>query len=134
MKKCWCQQNSRGLSRNSYIFLGLLWVRYNCAKFHLCWICVTDFREGGPFCHLPPICEQRKDPSWIGLSYQLCFFLPFWHNTCSLLWQYWSTILSFSLGLYLHPASHRQFSFYKKLLKCVMNAPSALVSSCVRCA
>ena len=32
--------------------LDLLWVRYNCAKFHHCRICVTDFREGGPFC--PP--------------------------------------------------------------------------------
>ena len=28
--------------------LGLLKVRYNCAKFHLCRICVTDVREGGP--------------------------------------------------------------------------------------
>ena len=27
----------------------LLWVRYNCAKFHHCRICVRDFREGGPF-------------------------------------------------------------------------------------
>ena len=25
--------------------LDLLWVRYNCAKFHHCRICVTDFRE-----------------------------------------------------------------------------------------
>ena len=26
-------------------FLHLLWVRYNCAKFHHCRICVRDFRE-----------------------------------------------------------------------------------------
>ena len=35
-------------------FLDLLWVRYNCAKFHYCRIYVTDFREGGPFCTPPP--------------------------------------------------------------------------------
>ena len=34
-------------------FLGLLYVRYNCAKFHLCGIFVTDFREGRPFCTCP---------------------------------------------------------------------------------
>ena len=33
-------------------FLDLLWVRYNCAKFHHCRICVTDFRDGGPFCYI----------------------------------------------------------------------------------
>ena len=33
-------------------FLDLLWGRYNCAKFHHCTICGTDFREGGAF--LPP--------------------------------------------------------------------------------
>ena len=36
VKKCWCQQNSRLVSRDSYIFLDLLWVRYNCVKFHHC--------------------------------------------------------------------------------------------------
>ena len=41
-------------------FFDLLWVRCNCAKFHQCRICVTDFY----------ICEQpRKGPSWIGLNY-----------------------------------------------------------------
>ena len=35
------------------IFLDFLWVRYNCAKFHHCRVCVTAFREGGgPF--FPP--------------------------------------------------------------------------------
>ena len=34
-------------------FLDLVYVRYNCAKFHHCEICVTDFREGCPF-WLPP--------------------------------------------------------------------------------
>ena len=32
-------------------FLGLLQVRYNCAKFHHCRICVTDFRD---WAFLPP--------------------------------------------------------------------------------
>ena len=68
VKKCWCQQNSRGLSRDSY-FLDLLWVRYNCAKFHHCRICVTGFREGGLFALPPSISEQpRKSPSWTGLK------------------------------------------------------------------
>ena len=30
-------------------FLDLLWVRFNCAKFHHYRICVTDFGEGGLF-------------------------------------------------------------------------------------
>ena len=48
-------------------FLDLLWVRYNCAKFHNSRICVTDFRDGGLF--VPSIREQpQKCPSWIGLS------------------------------------------------------------------
>ena len=34
-------------------FLDLLWVRYNCAKFHRCRICVTDFKERGGFLPLP---------------------------------------------------------------------------------
>ena len=49
-------------------FLDLLWVKYNCAKFHHCSICVTDFR---PFCpHSPtPICVQpQKCSSWIVLN------------------------------------------------------------------
>ena len=47
-------------------FLDLLWVRYNCAKFHRCRICVTDFRERGSLFG-PPIREQsQKSPSWIG--------------------------------------------------------------------
>ena len=75
MKKCWCQQNSSGVVCHViHIFLDLLDVRYNCAKFHHCRICVTDFKEvgvgggGGGFL-LPPIHEQPlKDPSRIGLT------------------------------------------------------------------
>ena len=50
-------------------FLDPLWVRYNCAKFHHCRICVTDFREGvGAFCG-PAIRERpRKSPSRTGLT------------------------------------------------------------------
>ena len=29
-----------------YIFLDLLWSRYNCVKFFLCGIPVKDFKEG----------------------------------------------------------------------------------------
>ena len=35
-------------------FLGLLWVRYNCVRFHHCRICVTYFKERGPFCSPHP--------------------------------------------------------------------------------
>ena len=38
-------------------FLDLLLVRYKCAKFHHCSICVTDFRE-----------EDLSAPIWIGLK------------------------------------------------------------------
>ena len=49
------------------IFWDLLEVRYNCAKFPHCRICVTDFREEDLLA--PPIREQpRKCPSWIGLK------------------------------------------------------------------
>ena len=51
MKKWWCRQSSVGVSH----FLDLLWVRYNSAKFHRCRICVTDFREGEPFCPPTPL-------------------------------------------------------------------------------
>ena len=48
--------------------LDILSSRYNCAKFHHCWICVTNFRvEWGDFLP-PPIHEQpQKGSSWIGL-------------------------------------------------------------------
>ena len=35
-------------------FVDLLWIRYDCTKFHHCGICATDFMEGGPFCPPPP--------------------------------------------------------------------------------
>ena len=51
----------------------LLCVRYNCAKFHHCKICVTDFREGGTFPPPLPIREQsRKSPFLIGLRHSQC--------------------------------------------------------------
>ena len=32
---------------NLFVYvLNLLWVRYNCAKFHHCRICVRDLRKG----------------------------------------------------------------------------------------
>ena len=44
-------------------FFNLLYIRYNCAKFHHCRTCVTDFRRGF-FCPPPPppIREQPKMP------------------------------------------------------------------------
>ena len=68
----------------SICFLNLLWVRYNCAKFHHCRISKTDFREEGPFC--PPLIREQpqKSSSWIGLklvndiysNYFTCFTIP----------------------------------------------------------
>ena len=67
VKKCWSQQNSGGVSRDSYIIWIFVMLRYNCAKFHHCRICVTEFREGAFL--PPPIHEQpQKCPSWIGLN------------------------------------------------------------------
>ena len=41
-------------------FLDLLYVRYNCAKFHQCRICATDFREGGLFAPTHPWAAPKK--------------------------------------------------------------------------
>ena len=52
-------------------FLDLLLVRYKCAKFHHCSICVTDFREEGLSAPCPPPCHPwaaPKRPIWIGLK------------------------------------------------------------------
>ena len=47
-----------------YIFLNHLQVRYNCAKFHHCRICVTHFRAGDLFAPLthPHSCAAPKMP------------------------------------------------------------------------
>ena len=58
---------TQGVCHVNYIFIyfvGLLELRYNCAKFHHCRICVTDFREVGLFAPPFPIRKQsRKDSS-----------------------------------------------------------------------
>ena len=41
-------------------FLDLLWVWYDCAKFHHCRICVTDFSERGPFWPPHPWAAAKK--------------------------------------------------------------------------
>ena len=92
VKKCRCQQNSRGVSHDSYIF----WVFFTegiTAKFHHCGICVTHFREGGGcFLSQPPssphICEQpQKSPSWIGLLWCNFYNGIFLDNTYKILWK-----------------------------------------------
>ena len=80
VKNCWCQL--KGCVTWFIYFLGLLWVRYNCAKFHHRRICVTDFREGGLFApptHSPIHELSQKSPSWIGLRPHL-----FWKKFCTL--------------------------------------------------
>ena len=41
-------------------FLDLLWVSYNCEKFHHCKICVTCFREEGAFLVSPSVSNHEK--------------------------------------------------------------------------
>ena len=41
-------------------FSDLFQVRYNCAKFHHCKICVTDFRKGEPFWPTPSVKSSEK--------------------------------------------------------------------------
>ena len=48
--------------------LDLLYVRYNCAKFHNCRIWVADFREGGLFAPPLHLCAALKSQCWIGLK------------------------------------------------------------------
>ena len=46
-------------------FLDLPWIRYDCAKFYHCRICVTDFRDWGPFCPPPSVSSPEKaHPKW----------------------------------------------------------------------
>ena len=42
--------------------MDLLWVRYNCAKFHHCRIRVTEFREGVPFCPTSVSIPEKAHP------------------------------------------------------------------------
>ena len=74
MKKCWCQQNSKGVSRDSYIF----WVFFSQG------ITVPSFMIVGYVWQISgrwglfgsPIREQpRKDPSWIGLNYSYFHYI-----------------------------------------------------------
>ena len=52
-------------------FLDLLYVRYNCAQFYHCRICVTEFRERAILRPPSPIREQpQKVPFWIGAKKQ----------------------------------------------------------------
>ena len=57
MKKWWCQQKSKDLSRDSYIFRFSLG---KFSKFNHCWICVIDFREGSFFVLLHPWAALKK--------------------------------------------------------------------------
>ena len=57
VKKWWCQQNSRGVSCDSYIF----WMFFRWGvKFHHCRICVTNFRETDLFSPPPHPRESPK--------------------------------------------------------------------------
>ena len=48
-------------------FLDVLYARYNCAKFHRCRICVTDFMEGVFMAPPPHLLAAPERPIWVGL-------------------------------------------------------------------
>ena len=50
---------TQGVCHVIHKILDLLWFRYNCAKYHHCTICLTDFREEG-FLPPRPIREQPQ--------------------------------------------------------------------------
>ena len=106
--------------------LDLLQLRYNFAKFHHCRICVTDFREGGPFC-TPPILEQpRKCPSWIKLKIKIvmnvkisCYFSCYlcWNNQMLLY-----NLYTFTFKVGLSPLKKKYFTcFNESPLKIIKN-------------
>ena len=53
-EKMWMSAELKGCVAWFIYFLNLLWVRYNCAKFEHCRICLTDFREGAFLRGAPP--------------------------------------------------------------------------------
>ena len=67
-EKMWMSAELKGCVAWFIYFLNLLWVRYNCAKFEHCRICLTAFRAGA-FLRPPPLIRElpRKSSSWIGL-------------------------------------------------------------------
>ena len=64
-----------------HLFLDLFQVRFNCAKFHYCRICVNDFREEEAF--WPPILEQpimNRVKNVFGKYDRFCRKLPIWSH------------------------------------------------------
>ena len=70
VKKCWCQWNSKGVFIWYVCFFDLLWV-YNCAKFHNCRICVTDFSEGAFLDHPSMSSPENAHPEKLKNNYGL---------------------------------------------------------------
>ena len=66
-------------------FLDLPYVRYNCAKFHHCRICVVDFREDGP---------KRPPHPWVASKKPIL-------NRVKESWYWKEHFLKLHLGVYL---------------------------------
>ena len=72
----------------SIYFLDLLWERYNCAKFHPCRICLTDFEEDDLFGHpwavpkTPILNTVNKVSTWNVLYLQYLISLSFIFVKC----------------------------------------------------
>ena len=72
------------------IFFNLLQVRYNCGNFHHCRICVTDFRERGPFCTSPHPGAAPKKPILNRINASGSCFSFFRDNLTNSKWKiYW---------------------------------------------
>ena len=119
MKNCWCQQNARDGSRDSYMF----WILFRQGIIVPSLIIVgyvwQVLGKGNLFAP-PPICEQpQKSPSWIGLRCLLvnCISVGSATHMMSLKDEYYLRFLSF-LAIYLCN-SFVKFSFSETTPKTV---------------
>ena len=99
-------------------FLNLLEVRYNCAKFHHCCICVTNFKEGG----LPPNpWAAPKKPSWIGLIFSR-YLAKNWYFKMKLSqFEFHQNLNFWQFEFSQFEFSQPNFQFYKQNLPIIFN-------------
>ena len=87
VKECWCQQNSRNVSRDLYIFFIFLREGITVQSFIIAgyvWWILRRVGQKGP----PPILEQPwKNTSWIAISH-----INYWDqvNSWKNLWKFWN--------------------------------------------
>ena len=64
----------RGMSGDLHTYVDYLLVRYNCAMFHDCRICVTDLREGDLFTLLYPSAAPKRPINMFKISHLTLYF------------------------------------------------------------